>query len=114
MSNVDLIFELEQKILNLWHVVDDIKMIRESSSDDTNELLKSLEVLYQIKFENTFKIFESVCAEYHSEKRRIESGDYNRIWREGYVRGCTDMFEGNNPDETFQEVLGEPYYLENV
>jgi hypothetical protein len=73
MSNS--IFELEQRIMECWQVTDDIDLI-------TNHLVEDLDIngqtadaivnkysavkeLYDIKFDQMWKTFEKVCAEYH-------------------------------------------------
>ena len=73
MSNS--IFDLEQQIMECWQVTDDIELI-------TNHLVRELDIdaitadtivnkysavkeLYDIKFDQMWKTFEKVCAEYH-------------------------------------------------
>ena len=75
MSNS--IFDLEQKIMECWQVTDDIELI-------TNHLVRELDIdaitadtivnkysavkeLYDIKFDQMWKTFEKVCAEYHGK-----------------------------------------------
>ena len=75
MSNS--IFDLEQQIQDCWKVTDDIELI-------TNHLVRELDIdaitadtivnkysavkeLYDIKFDQMWKTFEKVCAEYHGK-----------------------------------------------
>lgn len=55
-------FELEQAIMNCWHVVDDIKTVTNRADRLTpDELMNSLiglSTLYQMKFEDLFGEFE--------------------------------------------------------
>ena len=59
-------FELEQAIMNCWHVVDDIKTISNRAdsltSDQLANALIGLETLYQMKFEDLFEKFESMIS----------------------------------------------------
>jgi len=55
-------FELEQAIMNCWHVVDDIKTVtnhaQKLSQDDLLNALIGLSTVYQLKFEDLFGEFE--------------------------------------------------------
>jgi hypothetical protein len=77
-ENARYIFDLEQGIMDCWQMVDDVKVIDDyitdhpdfeglpaEFSDKIGNLLLGLETLYQIKFQNTFDLFEEVCREYH-------------------------------------------------
>ncbi len=62
-------FDLEQKIMNCWNVVDDLKVIIEAvdndklkTMDEVSTLLHGLANLYHIKFEDTFECFEHVVT----------------------------------------------------
>lgn len=61
MSKLDR-FDLEESIMNCWSMVDDVRMIRErvATEDEVIQLIKSVEVLYQAKFEELFLIFEKL------------------------------------------------------
>ena len=61
--NNDVKFELEQDILDVWHVVDDLNTIcqvRESQLDNDAilNMLTGLKTLYALKFEKLFDTFE--------------------------------------------------------
>ena len=58
-------FDFEQKILNTWHVVDDVRLLasRQASPADWEALCK----LYDIRFDDTFTYFEQMIRE-----RRIQ------------------------------------------
>ena len=82
------IFDLEQKLLSTWSVVDDLKLLREfldsetfsgMSADHTDKLdnyILGLISLYDVKFDNTFKTFEKVCVEYHEARRAANITPY--------------------------------------
>jgi hypothetical protein len=61
-------FDLEQEIMNCWHVVDDIRSLykhyldgpKPMTEDEVSNVLLGLESLYQIKFEQLFQTFEQV------------------------------------------------------
>ena len=60
-------FDLEQAIMNCWHVVDDIKTVashaQKLSQDDLLNSLTGMSTLYQMKFEDLFKEFERYIVE---------------------------------------------------
>lgn len=66
------IFDLEQEIMNVWHVIDDIKLLNENvmekdmSTDDIANALLGLENIYNMRFEKVLNTFEDVFKEYHS------------------------------------------------
>jgi hypothetical protein len=59
-------FELEQAIMNCWHVVDDIKTVSNNvgrlSQDDLLNALIGMSTLYQMKFEDLFAQFEKFTS----------------------------------------------------
>ena len=65
------IFDLEQEIMNAWHIIDDIQLLNENvmetdmSTDDIANALLSLESIYNMRFQKVFNIFEDLCKEYH-------------------------------------------------
>jgi hypothetical protein len=58
-------FDLEQKFLNTWHVVDDIRLL--SSRQATQADWEALCRVYDIRFDDTFTYFEQMIRE-----RRIQ------------------------------------------
>jgi hypothetical protein len=60
-------FDLEQEILDCWHITDDLQTIMETDSlelsDDVHNLLLGLKTLYHLKFERTFSTFEQLVTE---------------------------------------------------
>ena len=62
-------FELEQEILNCWHVVEDLKTLNEAvlednlTSDQVSNILMGMSDLYQIKFDKAFRLFEKYVQE---------------------------------------------------
>ena len=60
-------FELEQKIMQCWAVVDDIDVLyRRSESnmspDELANFLLGLKTIYQAKFEDLFGVFEQMVS----------------------------------------------------
>lgn len=57
-------FDLEQEIMNCWSVVEDVKALRETISnnlvtqDFQENYLLGLETIYQVKFEKLWATFE--------------------------------------------------------
>lgn len=63
-------FDLEQRIIDCWGVVDDIRDVytmhqdkRELTVDEMSNILTGLEHLYQVKFELLFDTFEQHLRE---------------------------------------------------
>lgn len=59
-------FDLEQGIMECWNVTSDLELILKQLTDnasfskgDAYDLVRSLETLYSLKFDNLFKTFES-------------------------------------------------------
>lgn len=76
-------FDLEQEIMNAWHVVDDIKLLNENvietdmSRDEIANALIGLESIYDMRFQKVFNIFEDLCKEYHAMRKQNEN-DYTQ------------------------------------
>ena len=76
MSNS--IFDLEQQIMDCWKVTDDIELITNHLVEDSDidshaadiiiNKYSAVKELYDIKFDQMWKTFEKVCAEYHEIK----------------------------------------------
>lgn len=66
-------FDLEQEIMNCWHVVDDIDtvltIVENGDEDRTMNVLIGLKELYSVKFEKLFDTFEK----YLKEKANVET-----------------------------------------
>ena len=77
------IFDFEQEIMNAWHVVDDIQLLKENvmetdmSTDDIANILLGLEGVYNMRFQKLFDTFEEVCKEYHAMRKQNEN-DYTQ------------------------------------
>lgn len=62
-------FDLEQQILDLWKIVDELKLINAKmldnnlSTDDISNMLIGLYTLYNLKFEDTFNTFENLVTD---------------------------------------------------
>jgi len=72
-------FDLEQEIMNAWHVVDDIDLLYKNvietdmSTDDIANVLLGLEGVYNMRFEKLFNTFEEICKEYHAMRKQSEN-----------------------------------------
>ena len=64
-------FDLEQQIMDCWHVVDDIHVLVNNvydhnpplTEDQIGNILLGMEQLYQLKFEKLFELFEEYIRE---------------------------------------------------
>jgi hypothetical protein len=64
-------FDFEQKIMQCWSVVEDIKTLNEQiqdfpgtmTADQVANYLLGLETIYQVKFEQLFDMFEQMIRE---------------------------------------------------
>jgi hypothetical protein len=55
-------FDLEDNIMRCWEIVDELEMIsnqKELTVEQYSALVKSLQILYSLKFNELFKTFES-------------------------------------------------------
>lgn len=77
--NHDKKFELEQAILNAWHVVDDIDMVYKNSDgsldqDTMMNVLLGIKTLYQLKFEHLFDVFEEYISDHEPKQDWMNYG----------------------------------------
>jgi len=78
------ILDLEQEIMNAWHVVDDIDLLHENvietdmSRDEIANVLLGLESIYNMRFQKVFNMFEDLCKEYHAMRKQNENDDYTQ------------------------------------
>lgn len=60
-------FDLESRIMDCWNVVEDVKTVlsmadhREVSEDELANALLGIHTLYQMKFEQLWATFETLC-----------------------------------------------------
>jgi hypothetical protein len=70
---MDKLFELEQNIMDAWHVVDDINTVYHRSDtlneDQLMNILLGIKELYQLKFEKLFNSFEQYVSEQNGHKQ---------------------------------------------
>ena len=84
----DPIFDLEQKFMECWNVVDDIEVLYHYFGDDPKfvgmsgaaedemiNLLLGLKSMYDVKFQNAFKELQKVTENYHAATNERESLD---------------------------------------
>jgi hypothetical protein len=80
MLDKDPIFDLEQQIMQCWHIVDDVDIVTEHFVDSLDwaedhfspkamdammNKYFGIKELYDVKFQKLFETFEKVCREYH-------------------------------------------------
>jgi hypothetical protein len=62
-------FDMEQEIMDCWHVTDDINVLLEAvmekkpTTDQVANVLLGMHQLYQFKFERLFDTFEQLIGE---------------------------------------------------
>lgn len=84
------IFDLEQKILDCWKVIDDIQLVTEhfvdspdwegmdpELSDAIMNKYLSMKELYDLKFHDMWNCFEKACKEYHAARRENSKTTYS-------------------------------------
>jgi len=84
----DPLFDLEQRFMECWNVVDDIKLLTKhlcdhprftglssEADDEMANLLIGLEKIYQVKFEYAWETFEEVTRLYRIATNERESLD---------------------------------------
>lgn len=78
MSDQDLIsknFDLEQGILRCWNVCEDLEDViaviqkNYTSQEDIITMLEGLRIVYHMRFERTFDLYEDVCHGLHAVRR---------------------------------------------
>ncbi len=48
-------FDLEQEIMSCWGIIEDLKLVK-----DNKEILDSLGIIYDLKFQKMFNTFENL------------------------------------------------------
>jgi hypothetical protein len=72
-------FELEQHLMQCWNVVDDIGLVSRAlmdhgaTQDQIANMLIGLKDLYQVRFDETFTLFETLLKEQHEEVVRLKT-----------------------------------------
>ena len=62
-------YDLEQQIMECWHITDDIKILSEEviegdlSKDQISNVLLGLEQLYILRFNKLFRTYEQLLSE---------------------------------------------------
>jgi len=71
-------FELEQQIMDCWHIVDDLKVLSEATienddmtMDKVSNITIGLEQLYQLKFEKLFELFEENIRQQYNQTEEV-------------------------------------------
>jgi len=100
-------FELEQQIMDCWHVVDDLKVVSESLVEDDLDpekaanILIGMENLYQLKFDRMFRTFEKLQKEHYEALKPPMTREqlYERV-----VGKIDEMLEGVNENNSHGDV----------
>ena len=84
MSNA--IFDLEQQLLDCWRVTDDIDLVTKHFVDDpawegmdpkvSDTIMNkyfAIKELYDLKFQQQWSTFETVCTEYHQYRKAADT-----------------------------------------
>ena len=74
-------FDLEQRIMQCWNIIDDIRVVytrhldgeKPLTEDELANILIGMEQLYDIKFYNLFSTYEKLLKEIHESKVRDNS-----------------------------------------
>ena len=74
-------FDLEQRIMQCWNIIDDIRVVytrhldgeKPLTEDELSNILIGMEQLYDIKFYNLMSTFEKFLKEIHESKVRDNS-----------------------------------------
>lgn len=76
-------FDLEQEIMDCWHVTDDIDILAEHvlernlDVDTITNALIGMKTIYQMKFERLFETFETLVRNRKLDQDDIIYSDYN-------------------------------------
>ena len=105
-------FDLEQQIMDCWHVVDDLKVVTESVLEDVFDsdkifndkifnILIGMETLYQLKFERMFRTFEKLQKEHYEALKPSMTREqlYERV-----VGKIDEMLEGIDENNSHGDV----------
>ena len=119
----DKIFDLEQRIMRCWNVVDDLEDMYHYIGDDKFftgmdakhqdkilNLLLGMKELYAMKFEKCFSDFEDVVRVYHSNRKDLETIPHwhREDLQEKYVKEIMELKEqlrvATNERESFDNI----------
>lgn len=77
------LYDLEEKIMAAWSVVDDIKLLAETQSnrkmtqDELENFLLGMQTIYNVKFDSLFAQYEKVLKEFYHSKKQSEPNRWN-------------------------------------
>jgi len=72
------VYDLEQQIMECWHITDDIKILSEEviegdlSKDQITNVLIGLEQLYALRFNKLFRTYEKHLGDYYNLTKNIK------------------------------------------
>lgn len=81
------IFELEQEILQCWHITDDLRDVSEmflegykdATPDNISNICVALKDVYNVRFEKMWRNFEGITSEYWQMKKKLEKLELDNI-----------------------------------
>lgn len=109
-------YDLEQEILSCWNIVDDLKTLSKAATEDnlTREqivtVIKGLEQLYQVRFDNMFQTFEEVAddnsfEDYDSEQASLFDDETpNTTWQAPNQAWQTNGWSNDNMSQPINET----------
>lgn len=76
-------FDLEQRIMDCWHIIEDIKEVNEAicegnvSTDEAVNILLGIEQLYNLRFDKLFRTFETLIRkDAFAERESFDDNPY--------------------------------------
>jgi hypothetical protein len=84
------LFDLEQKILECWNITTDLETIQKHvanrsgdviTKEEVNKIVGAVEVLYDLKFESLFALFEQHSKELYDQRNRLAANEAQRTDR---------------------------------
>ena len=101
------IFDLEQQIMNCWHVVDDVDLLAcnildtekwsnlpAKEADELFNILFGIKNVYEQRFQQLWDTFEVVCRDYHNHRKM--AGIERQEELEKMFNEALDSFEKNS------------------
>jgi len=104
-------FDLEDQIMQCWNVVSDLKVISESiiegrsacDPDSVYNIVSGVATLYELKFGQLFRIFESLVTEFDEGKKMREGFSYLHELQSNRLKDP----ERSQPEQTWEQHLRE-------
>lgn len=97
-------FELEQNIMKCWNFVDDVRDVLRDldnghmSEHDATQALHAFADVYQLRFERTFRGYETVCRGLHELRHAVK--DFETAQNAGPKPSKTGKSKKQKPVDT--------------